>query len=67
MAGKVRPETENPVPLIVAEFTVTDAVPVEDSVMDCVDAVFTFRLPKARLAVFTLRVATERERQRAVA
>jgi hypothetical protein len=47
--GKVAPETENPVPLAVTEFTVTAVVPVDDSVKVCVDDELTLTLPKARL------------------
>jgi hypothetical protein len=43
----------NPVPAIVAEFTVTGAVPVDVSVSDCVVAVFTVTLPKLKLAALT--------------
>jgi hypothetical protein len=38
-----------PVPVIVAEFTVTAEVPVDVSVNDCVAVVFTVTLPKLRL------------------
>jgi hypothetical protein len=38
-----------PVPVIVAEFTVTAEVPVDASVNDCVAVVFTVTLPKLRL------------------
>ena len=43
----------NPVPAIVAEFTVTGTVPVDVSVSDCVVAVFTVTLPKLKLAALT--------------
>ena len=43
----------NPVPAIVAEFTVTGAVPVDVSVSGCVVAVFTVTLPKLKLAALT--------------
>ena len=46
MAGKVPPETENPVPEIESELMVTAAVPVEVAVMDLVTAVPTETLPK---------------------
>jgi hypothetical protein len=39
--------------VIVAEFTVTGAVPVDVSVSDCVVAVFTVTLPKLKLAALT--------------
>ncbi len=40
--------------MIVAELTVTDEVPVEVNVNDCVVAVFTVTLPKLRLAALTV-------------
>ena len=43
-----------PAPVIVAELTVTGDVPVDDSVNDCVVAVFTVTLPKLRLAELTV-------------
>ena len=43
----------NPVPAIVAEFTVTGAVPVDVNVSDCVVAVFTVTLPKLKVAALT--------------
>jgi hypothetical protein len=49
----------NPVPLTVAALTVTEAVPVELSVTDCVVGVFNATLPKARLEAVTLSVGTE--------
>ena len=48
-----------PAPLTAAALTVTAAVPVEDKVTDCVDGVFTFTLPNARLEVLALSVDTE--------
>jgi hypothetical protein len=42
-----------PAPVIVAELTVTGAVPVDVNVNDCVVAVFTVTLPKLRLAALT--------------
>jgi hypothetical protein len=53
VAGKLLPTIEKPVPVIVAEFTVTGAVPVDVSVSDCVVAVFTVTLPKLKLAALT--------------
>jgi len=44
----------NPVPVIVAEFTVTGAVPVDVNVRDCVVAVLTVTLPKLKLAALTV-------------
>ena len=58
MTGKVAPETVNPVPVSVAEFTVTEAVPVEVRVTDCVAGVFNVTLPKVMLAASTLSVGT---------
>jgi hypothetical protein len=43
-----------PVPVIAAELTVTGAVPVDVSVNDCVDAVFTVTLPKLNVPVLTV-------------
>jgi hypothetical protein len=43
-----------PAPVIVAELTVTGAVPVDVSVNDCVVLVFTVTLPKLRLAELTV-------------
>ena len=45
---------EKPVPVMVAEFTVTGEVPVEVSVTDWVVEVFTVTLPKLRLAALTV-------------
>jgi hypothetical protein len=42
-----------PAPVMVAELTVTGAVPVDVNVNDCVVAVFTVTLPKLRLAALT--------------
>ena len=47
MAGKLPPETENPVPAIESELIVTAAVPLEVTVTDFVTAVPTATLPKA--------------------
>jgi hypothetical protein len=49
----------NPVPEMVAELTVTDAVPVEVSVTDWVAGLFKFTSPKAMLVVLMLSVDTE--------
>jgi hypothetical protein len=54
VTGNVGPESVNPVPLNVPEFTVTGAVPVEVKVTGCVDVVFTVTLPNVRLAVLTV-------------
>ena len=49
VAGKPPPTREKPVPLIVAEFIVTGAVPVELKVSVCVVDVFTVTSPKLKL------------------
>jgi hypothetical protein len=54
VAGKVPPTIVKPAPVIAAEFTVTDAVPVEVKVKDCVVALFSVTLPKFRFAVLTV-------------
>jgi hypothetical protein len=51
--GKLPPTMVKPVPEIVAEFTVTGAVPIEIRVKGCVVAVFTDTLPKLRLDALT--------------
>ena len=56
VSGNVAPETVKPDPLIVAESTVTDAVPVDVNVTDCVAGVLTDSLPKARLVVLIPKV-----------
>jgi hypothetical protein len=56
VTGKAAPEIENPVPLSEAELTVTAAVPVDESVIDCEVVEFTLTLPKLRLGALTLRV-----------
>jgi hypothetical protein len=43
-----------PAPVIAAELTVTEDVPVDVKVNDCVIAVFTVALPKFRLAELTV-------------
>ena len=53
VVGTLPPTIVKPAPVIVAEFTVTGAVPVEVSVNDWVVAVFTVTLPKLRLAALT--------------
>lgn len=57
VSGNVAPETLNPVPDTAAEFTVTAAVPFEESVTDCVAGVPKGTLPKATLVAFTDRLA----------
>ncbi len=56
VSGKVAPETVKPVPITVAALTVTDAVPVEVKITDCVVGVFKFTSPKTRLVTLTLSV-----------
>jgi hypothetical protein len=56
VSGKLALEIEKPVPVSVAELTVTAAGPVEVSVIDCVAAVFTATLPKATLLALMPRV-----------
>ena len=58
LAGKVPPDTEKPVPCTETEFTSSGQVPTDDSVTDCVAAVFIAVLPNARLVVLTLIVDT---------
>ncbi len=57
MAGSVAPESEKPLPLTLAEFTVTGAVPVELSSTGCDTAVFTSTLPNPRDVPLTLKAA----------
>jgi hypothetical protein len=59
VSGKLAPETLNPAPEIAAEFTVSAPEPVEESVIVCVVAAFTFTLPKLRLEVLTFSVGTD--------
>ena len=56
--GKLAPETEKPVPVSVAALMVTVAVPVEDSVIDCVVDELTDTLPKLRLEELMVSVGT---------
>jgi hypothetical protein len=58
VSGKLAPETVNPVPLAVAALTVTDAVPVDVSVTDCVAGVLSVTLPKLTEVAPTLSVGT---------
>lgn len=58
VTGKVAPDTEKPVPLTIAELTVTGSVPVEVKVTVCVAGEFVFTLPKAMLVALALSVAT---------
>lgn len=57
VSGNFAPETVKPMPLIVAELTVTAAVPVEVSVTGSVVAPPTITLPKLRLVGLTESVA----------
>ncbi len=50
------PETVKPVPVTVAEFTVTDAVPEEVKVSEWVDGVLMFTSPKAMVVALTVSV-----------
>jgi hypothetical protein len=59
VTGRSSLEIENPLPASVSALTITAAVPDEVKVSDCVVAVFTFTLPKARLEVLRLRAGTE--------
>ena len=54
MTGNAGPDTENTVPLVVAEVIVTGAVPLETSVTGCADVVFTVTSPNVRLAELTV-------------
>src|SRR5579859_3075932 len=54
VAGSVAPETENPVPLTIAEFTATGAVPVEVTVTACDTGEFRTTLPKLIDVEFTV-------------
>ena len=52
VTGSEAPVTENPVPLTLAEFTVTAAVPLDVRVTVCVVALFTTTLPNEMLVAF---------------
>jgi hypothetical protein len=52
----VAPETVKPVPSTVAALTVTDAVPVEVRVTDCVAGEFKFTSPNAMLVALMVNV-----------
>jgi hypothetical protein len=58
VSGKVAPETVNPLPVTVAEFMITGAVPVEVNVTNCVVGEFVSTLPKLKLELLTLNVGT---------
>jgi hypothetical protein len=57
VTGNVAPDTENPVPVAVAEFTVTLPDPVELNVRDWVVGLFMVVLPNEMLVAFTDSVA----------
>jgi hypothetical protein len=58
VTGKLPPTIVKPAPVITAEFTVMDDVPVDVSDNDCVVAVFTVTLPKLRLAALIVNCGT---------
>jgi hypothetical protein len=58
VTGKVSSETVKPVPVSFAALTVTEAVPVDVKVTDCVELVFTVTSPKARLVALRLSAGT---------
>jgi len=53
VSGKVAPDIENPEPVTVAEFTVTDSVPLDDRVSGWVATEPTITLPKSKLVELT--------------
>ena len=56
VAGKLAPDTENPVPATEAALTVTAAVPIEVNVTDFDTVEFSATFPNDKLLVLTLRV-----------
>lgn len=58
VAGKLPPETENPLPVIESELIVRGAVPLEVKVTDFVTAVFTVTLPNASEVALRLKAGT---------
>jgi hypothetical protein len=54
--GKLAPETVKPVPDTVAAWILSEAVPLEVSVTDCVDEEPTVTLPKLKLEVLSVNV-----------
>ena len=54
VTGRLPPTIVKPAPVMVAEFAVTGAVPVDVNVNDCVVDVFTVTFPKLRLAALTV-------------
>jgi hypothetical protein len=59
VSGKLKPDTAKPVPLTVAELTVTELDPEALSVKDWVAALFSSTLPKLMVLELTLRVEAE--------
>jgi len=57
VTGKVTPDIENPAPVTVAALMVTDEVPVEVRVSDCVAGTLSPTLPNAMLVALMLRAA----------
>lgn len=57
VTGKADPETEKPVPVTAAEFTVTAEVPDEARVKDCVAGIFNSTIPNDMLVASMLNVA----------
>jgi hypothetical protein len=58
VTGSVAPDTVNPVPLTVAELTVSAADPVDVSMIDCATGVFTTTEPNPIAVAFRLIAAT---------
>jgi hypothetical protein len=58
VTGNVAPDTVKPAPVSVAELMVTGPVPVDDSVIDCVDVEFTATLPNTTLPALMLNCGT---------
>jgi hypothetical protein len=56
VSGKVVPETVKPVPVIVGALMVTERLPAEPKVRDCVVGVFSTTLPKATVVALVVRV-----------
>jgi hypothetical protein len=56
VTGKLDPDTENPLPVTDAEFTVTAAVPLDVKVTVCTAVVFTVAAPNEMLVALTVRV-----------
>jgi hypothetical protein len=56
VTGKPDPDIENPVPVTIAEFTVTGAVPLDVRVTDCVDLEFKLTEPNGMFVALTVSV-----------